>query len=92
MYDESDVGEKRHEESDGLALDVLNKILESNRANLNRAERRVIGLRFLDEEPHTLMEAGKKVGVSKERIRQIQVKAMEKIRNAFEAEAERILL
>ena len=44
-------------------------------------ERRVLQLRFglLDGEPHTLEEVGKKFGITRERVRQIEAKALSKL-------------
>lgn len=65
-------------------------IVESNRADLNEIERAVIVHRFgLDRAPDTkqptLAQVGEEMGVTKERVRQIQNRALEKIRLALEA-------
>jgi RNA polymerase primary sigma factor/RNA polymerase sigma factor len=59
---------------------------------LNERERRIITRRFgLGEslEPQTLKQLGEELGVTKERVRQLQTKAMKKLRTA--AEESRIL-
>jgi RNA polymerase sigma factor (sigma-70 family) len=50
--------------------------------SLNKMERQVISLRFgfEDAEPMTLAEIGKKLGVSRERIRQIETGALKSLR------------
>jgi RNA polymerase primary sigma factor len=50
---------------------------------LSERERDVIRMRFgLDgESPHTLEEAGKKLGVTRERVRQVEAKALAKLRH-----------
>jgi len=65
-------------------------IVESNEAELTDVERTVIHHRFginADPEspPLTLEQVGQIIGVTKERVRQIQNKAMEKIRVELEA-------
>ncbi len=52
--------------------------------NLNERERAVIQLRFgfLDGNNHTLEEAGQALHVTRERARQIEVKALKKLRDA----------
>ena len=50
---------------------------------LNARERSIIVSRFLKEDPQTLAELGVVFGVSKERIRQIEAKALDKLRVAF---------
>ena len=49
---------------------------------LNARERRIFELRRLAEEPVTLEELAKEFGVSRERVRQIEVRAFEKVQNA----------
>ncbi|CAH2030773.1 sigma-70 family RNA polymerase sigma factor [Trichlorobacter ammonificans] len=62
-------------------LDYYEMILE--RLNqLNENERTIMGLRFGldDQEPQTLDTIGQSFGVTRERIRQIEVKALDKLR------------
>ena len=58
------------------------KLVSSWLELLSPEEKKVIILRFglEDNEPQTLEEIGKKFGVTRERIRQIEVKALEKLR------------
>lgn len=67
----------------------VKKIVQENRADLTDIERTVIEYRFgieagEDAMPLTLEQVGQIIGVTKERVRQIQNKALEKIREAFE--------
>ena len=52
---------------------------------LNQRERRIIEARKLSEEPLTLEHLSGEFGVSRERVRQIEVRALEKIRHAVAA-------
>jgi RNA polymerase sigma-32 factor len=49
---------------------------------LNDRERRIFETRRLAEEPITLEELASEFGVSRERVRQIEVSAFEKVQNA----------
>jgi len=51
---------------------------------LTPREKEVITLRFglANEDPHTLEQAGKRMSITRERARQIEFKAMEKLRHA----------
>jgi len=71
------------------AADEVKRIVLENRADLSDVERTVIEHRFgLEageiEKPMTLEQVGQIIGVTKERVRQIQNKAMEKIRTVLE--------
>jgi len=61
-----------------LRREELRKALEV----LSERERRVLSLRYglEDDEPKTLEETGKLLGISRERVRQIQNEALEKLR------------
>ena len=64
-------------------------LVESDRAELSDVERKVIEHRFGLDAPVgapslTLEQVGQMIGVTKERVRQIQNKALEKLRLALE--------
>ena len=63
--------------------DMLNDALRG----LNARERRVFEARRLAEEPLTLEELSAEFGVSRERIRQIEVRAFEKVQKAVQKAA-----
>ena len=50
---------------------------------LNEREKRIIDARRLADEKATLEELGEELGISKERVRQIEAKAMEKLKIAL---------
>ena len=52
-------------------------------ATLNERERSIIKRRRLTDDVATLDELGNEMGISKERVRQIEVKALEKLRTAL---------
>lgn len=63
--------------------------LRSAMAVLNDRERRVFEARRLAEDPATLEELSEEFGVSRERIRQIEVRAFEKVQKAVTTTAKR---
>ncbi len=67
----------------GLLGDALSK--------LNVRERRVIEARKLQDEPATLDDLSKEFNVSRERIRQIEVRAFEKLQKAVKNAAQKAL-
>jgi RNA polymerase primary sigma factor len=70
-----------------IAKESLDKVLKA----MDERERTVVELRFglKGEHPHTLAEVSSRFNVSRERIRQIEVKALEKIKAAPEIQAMR---
>ncbi|MBL0920976.1 MAG: sigma-70 family RNA polymerase sigma factor [Phycisphaerales bacterium] len=71
------------------AAEEVRRIVTENRAELSDIERTVIEHRFgiesgQSEKPMTLEQVGQIIGVTKERVRQIQNKALEKIRTELE--------
>ena len=56
---------------------------------LSQRERRIISARRLSEEGATLEELGRALGVSKERVRQLEHRALQKLRQALDRRAER---
>lgn len=89
----SDELERRRAEVEDDFVNELNSILTANLAQLTEAEKRVLRERFgvksaSDQpapRPKTLRQVAALFGVTKERVRQIQNKAMEKIRLTLEA-------
>ena len=63
------------------------KMLHDAMEQLNERERRIFEARRLKEPPLTLEDLSKEFGVSRERIRQIEVRAFEKVQKAMRAAA-----
>ncbi len=63
------------------------KMLRDAMEKLNERERRIFEARRLREPPLTLEELSKEFGVSRERIRQIEVRAFEKVQKAMKEAA-----
>jgi RNA polymerase sigma-32 factor len=67
--------------------DIRRGMLTNALKGLNARERRVFEARRLAEEPLTLEELSAEFGVSRERIRQIEVRAFEKVQRAVQKAA-----
>jgi RNA polymerase sigma-32 factor len=63
----------------------LHASLEAALAGLNSRERRIVEARYLTQRPATLEELGRAFNVSRERIRQIEVRALQKLQVALTA-------
>jgi RNA polymerase primary sigma factor len=74
---------------DAAAFTLLRKQLRSVLATMSEREAGIIGLRYglTDGQPHTLEEIGAVYGVTRERIRQIEAKAMTKLRHPSRCQA-----
>ncbi|GAA5110111.1 RNA polymerase sigma factor RpoH [Bartonella jaculi] len=55
--------------------------------NLNERERRIFKARRLSDEPLTLEELSSEFNISRERVRQIEMRAFEKVQNSIKASA-----
>jgi len=76
-------------ENESLLADRLRLALKHNSADLSPTERFVIERRFLQPKaakPDTLESLGRMVKLSKERVRQIQLEALGKLRAALHAD------
>ena len=89
--EKSDYQESRRADVEQDAVEELQRIIGENRAQLSDVEKQVIQARFAvnrgeDAAAMTLEEVGRVIGVTKERVRQIQNKALEKLRLTIESE------
>ena len=90
----SDFLEKKRNTIETDCVSELRTILTKNLADLNEVEQTVISERFAlsavlsaeTPQPKTLEQVGVLIGVTKERVRQIQNRAIKKIRSALETE------
>lgn len=87
LVDDSDSQEQMLIEQD--ELDNRRKMLANAMSVLNDRERRIFEARRLAEEPLTLEELSGEFDISRERVRQIEVRAFEKVQDAVKAEAKR---
>jgi RNA polymerase sigma-32 factor len=67
----------------GLRRDLLEKAM----THLNDRERHILGERRLRDNPTTLEDLSQQYGISRERVRQIEVRAFEKLQKAIKAAA-----
>ena len=58
--------------------------LQSAMESLTDREQRIVEARILSEEPCTLLALGREMGVSKERVRQLEVRARQKLRERLQ--------
>jgi RNA polymerase sigma factor (sigma-70 family) len=86
--EKSDWIDKKRDVVEEDCIDELKQIVDRNLADLSDTEQTVLRRRFNWEEaqdqPLTLEEVGRIIGVTKERVRQIQNKALAKIRKLME--------
>jgi RNA polymerase sigma-32 factor len=77
LVDDTDTVENRLVESE--QLDNRRKVLGQALGTLNERERRIFEARRLADDPATLESLADEFGVSRERVRQIEVRAFEKV-------------
>ena len=85
LVDDHDSAETTLIEQD--ELDDRRAMLRSAMASLNERERRIFEARRLAEDPMTLEELSAEFDISRERVRQIEVRAFEKVQEAVKAAA-----
>ena len=87
LVDEHDNAEEILVEQD--ELESRRFMLSDAMSVLNERERRIFEARRLSEEPLTLEELSGEFDISRERVRQIEVRAFEKVQDAVKASAKR---
>src|SRR5215470_11236598 len=85
LVDESDSQEQKL--GDQQELSRRRKLLSHAMKSLNARERHILTERRLKDEPTTLEDLSKEYGISRERVRQIEVRAFEKLQRAIRAQA-----
>ena len=82
-----------------MPLDAVSELMRKEElaavlGHLTQREREVIELRFglTGEPPHTLEGVGRRFGVSRERIRQIEAKTLAKLKSNHELQSFRAFL
>ncbi|HEX6959010.1 MAG TPA: RNA polymerase sigma factor RpoH [Ferrovibrio sp.] len=74
--------------AEGEESDARRKLLNSAMQNLNERERDILVQRRLVDEPTTLEDLSSRYGISRERVRQIEVRAFEKLQKAVRSAAQ----
>ena len=71
--------------ADAESKALLHKEVESALARLPERERMVVEARLLNDEPPSLAKLAKEMGISRERVRQIEASGLKKIRAYLKA-------
>src|ERR1700685_2273839 len=85
LVDETESQEVRL--ADRQELGLRRDLLEKAMTHLNDRERHILTERRLQESPTTLEDLSQQYGISRERVRQIEVRAFEKLQKAIKAAA-----
>lgn len=88
-FEKSDAVERRRDDDQELYRERLQQALDDNDAELTPIERKVLERRFPSDDEaarETLDDIGRDMNVSKERVRQIQLSALAKLRKTLEAD------
>ena len=85
LVDDHDSAEEMLIEQD--ELESRREMLSGAMSSLNDRERRIFQARRLAEDPVTLEDLSTEFGISRERVRQIEVRAFEKVQDAVKAAA-----
>jgi RNA polymerase sigma-32 factor len=85
LVDETENQETRLGESEELKQ--RRELLQNALGRLNERERHILVERRLSEEPSTLEQLSQVYGISRERVRQIEVRAFEKLQKSMKAAA-----
>ena len=81
MQDPSETPEALVERAE--RIECVRARLDEAFAVLSDRERRIVEVRLMSEEPRTLESLGQEMGVSKERVRQLEARARGKLRGVF---------
>jgi len=73
--------------ADNEEMSNRRKLLSKAMASLNERERHILSERRLKDEPATLEDLSQQYGISRERVRQIEVRAFEKLQKNMQAGA-----
>jgi RNA polymerase sigma-32 factor len=87
LADDQTEGNQETRLADSEEFGARMSLLEEAMSELNERERHIISERRLKDEPATLEDLSKEYGVSRERVRQIEVRAFEKLQKAMKRRA-----
>ena len=89
LVDETDSQEEVFAENEEISM--RRELLTEALSKLTVRERRIFEARRLQEDPATLEDLSQEFGVSRERIRQIEVRAFDKVQKAVKNAAQKVL-
>ena len=90
LADDEETIEERLGNSQDMAL--KKKLLAEALKTLNEREQAILQKRYLSEHPQTLEDLGAEFHISRERVRQIETKAFEKVKKAMQISAQKLAL
>ena len=72
--------------------EYLKQLLKEAIKTLSEREQAIVQKRYLTEHPQTLEDLGAEFHISRERVRQIETKALEKIKKSMQSSAQKLAL
>ena len=90
LVDDEETIEEKLGDSQDLAL--KKRLLAEALKTLNEREQAILQKRYLTENPQTLEDLGLEFHISRERVRQIETKAFEKVKKAMQTNAKKLAL
>jgi RNA polymerase sigma-32 factor len=84
---DEDATDQEEQLAENDEFDLRMELLQEAMGELNEREKHILTERRLSDEPKTLEELSEQYGVSRERVRQIEVRAFEKLQKAMRAAA-----
>jgi len=84
LFSDIVAGDETADASEKIRLEKLSRVVRNYLGNLDRRERLIAKERLMADEPRTLQDLGEELGISRERVRQLESRLKKKLREKME--------